>query len=596
MGFDSKLYGRVSVLGIMEEENKMGERESISNFDKLAIDYPNREISDIEQLELFFRHFMNVTKGVVNVDFLDEDNWDHLEKVEIDKDEKLLFLYWKLPEEDEELAEMRRMVFPFDKYSLALSFQSLRFVTNKQDDCIAIVIKGYTVGRKDVITKLTKGGYSIKDIRENDHMIATEVLLAKDKERHLVRFLKTPITSFWIIPKDIYLNTSESRKYLFLWNLDNCQYRLRRIYKDLDKISGEHEDKETEQDSICQAGSSLRRVAETTFNLEVAFYYEKIRPRQEDYNNRRIGGLVKLLKQVMKGEDYAAFFNKISRLANDLSHDTGKSVKLSDAFELLEALKDHIKDFADAVKDEYNKRYEPVSIDVSQIPDLFVEKNITIWNFSEILEGAEIDGESKIAFGVELYWPEFSKWDSSLVLCKDGFFRLKVEEMDVNEYLITSSREYYVQLTQLIHEVIRKRCVDGGFDGDSASFCYNLQPVLHQIKKPTHLFTYEEMKFAMRHADDTKFNKLVIDEDGCVLVIDNPRLGSLYPVSHETFCAGNCYVGELSSLSTLEDHYVTSLKCWQLYLRTGLRQYSDLFEHCNDVELLREEIVREFYS
>ena len=253
-------------------------------------------------------------------------------------------------------------------------------------------------------------------------------------------------------------------------------------------------------------------------------------------------------------------------------------------------------DFADAVKDEYNKRYEPVSIDVSQIPDLFVEKNITIWNFSEILEGAEIDGESKIAFGVELYWPEFSKWDSSLVLCKDGFFRLKVEEMDVNEYLITSSREYYVQLTQLIHEVIRKRCVDGGFDGDSASFCYNLQPVLHQIKKPTHLFTYEEMKFAMRHADDTKFNKLVIDEDGCVLVIDNPRLGSLYPVSHETFCAGNCYVGELSSLSTLEDHYVTSLKCWQLYLRTGLRQYSDLFEHCNDVELLREEIVREFYS
>jgi len=146
MGFDSKLYGRVSVLGIMEEENKMGERESISNFDKLAIDYPNREISDIEQLELFFRHFMNVTKGVVNVDFLDEDNWDHLEKVEIDKDENLLFLYWKLPEEDEELAEMRRMVFPFDKYSLALSFQSLRFVTNKQDDCIAIVIKGYTAG------------------------------------------------------------------------------------------------------------------------------------------------------------------------------------------------------------------------------------------------------------------------------------------------------------------------------------------------------------------------------------------------------------------------------------------------------------------
>lgn len=596
MECDSKLHGRVSVLGIMAEKNKMGERESISNFEKLVIDYPNREISDIEQLELFFRHFMDVTKGVVNVDFLDEDNWDHLEKVEIYKDENLLFLYWKLPEDDEELAEMRRMVFPFDKYSLALSFQCLRFITNKQDECIAIVIKGYTVSRKDIISKLTAGGYTIKDMRENDQMIATDVLLAKDKERHLVRFLKTPITSFWIIPKDIYINPSESRKNLFLWNLDNCQYRLRRIYKELNRISREHEDKETEQDLICQAGGSLRRVAETIFNLEVAFYYEQIRPQQEDYNNRRIGGLVKLLKQVMTGEDYATFFNSISRLANDLAHDTGKSVNISDAYELFDALKDHIMDFAGAVNNEYNKRYEPISIDVGSIPDAFIEKNITTWNFSEILDGAEVERESKIAFGIELYWPEFSKWDSSLVLCRDGFFRLKSEEQDVHEYLITSSREYYVRLTQLIHEAIQKRCVDGGFDGDSTSFCYNLQPVLHQMKKPTHLFTHEEMKYEMRHADDTKFNKLVIDEDGRALVIDNPRLGSLYPVSHETFCAGNCYVGEFSSLSTLDDHYVTSLKCWQLYLRTGLRQYSDLFEHCNDVELLREEIVREFYS
>lgn len=570
--------------------------ESISNFDKLVIEYPNREISDIEQLELFFQHFMEVTKGVVNVDFLDEDNWDHLEKVEIDKDQNLLLLYWKLPEKDEEVAEMRRMVFPFDKYSLALSFQSLRFITNKQDECVAIVLKGYTVGRKDIITKLTTGGYTIKDMRENDQMIATDVLLVKDKERHLVRFLKTPITSFWIIPKDIFIDPSESRKNLFLWNLDNCQYRLRRIYKELDRISREHEDKETEQDSICQAGSSLRRVAETIFNLEVAFYYEQIKPKLEDYNNRRIGGLVKLLKQVLTGEDHAAFFNRISRLANDLAHDTGKSVKIDDAYELIDALKNHIKDFAEVVNEEQDNQFEPMSIDVNKIPDSFIEQNVITWNFTQVLDGAEVCEGAKIAFGIELYWPEYSKWDSSLVLCKDGFFKLKKDVQDVQQYLITSSRESYVQVVKHIHEVIQNHCVEGGYDGDSVAFCFNLQPVLHQIMKPTHLFTYEEMQAAMRHADDTKFNKLVIDEDGRALVIDNPRLGTLYPVSHETFCAGNYYVGELSSLSTLDDHYITSLKCWQLYLRTGIRQYSDLFEHCNDVEKLREEIIEEFYS
>lgn len=154
--------------------------DSISNFERLSIDYPKREISDIEQLEAFFQHFMKITKGVVNVDFLDEDNWDHIEKVEIDKERNLLILHWKLPEENEEIALMRRMVFPYNIYSLALSFQSLRFITNKNDECIAIVFKGYTVSRKDLVTMLSDGGYIIKDMRENDHMIATDALLAKD--------------------------------------------------------------------------------------------------------------------------------------------------------------------------------------------------------------------------------------------------------------------------------------------------------------------------------------------------------------------------------------------------------------------------------
>ena len=570
--------------------------DSISNFEKLSIDYPKREISDIEQLEAFFQQFMEVTKGVVNVDFLDEDNWDHIEKVEIDKERNLLILHWKLPEENEEIALMRRMVFPYDIYSLALSFQSLRFITNKNDECIAIVFKGYTVSRKDLVATLSDGGYTIKGMRENDQMIATDALLAKDNMLQFIRFLKTPISSFWIIPKDIRLTPSDSRKYLFLWNLDNCQNRLKRVYNDLERLRREDVDKETEQDSICLAGSLLRRITETIFNLEVAFYYDKITPELEDYNNRRIGGLVKLLKRVHTGEENAAFLNRIRELANDLSHDTGKPVRMSDAYELLEALKDHAKDFSDAVNNEYDRLFETEEVDVGAIPDEFVEQNLTSWNFSEALEGISVADHAKMAFGLEVYWPNFSKWDNSLVLCKDGYFRLKSEKQDVNEYMITSSREDYVQLTYSIYKTIEKICVEAGYDGDSVASCYNTQPILHQLAKPRHLFTYDEMRDAMRYADDSHPNKLVIDEDGRVKVIDNPRMGKLYPVSHETFGAGNCYVGEFSSLSTLDEHYVTSLKCWQLYLRTGIRQYSDLFEHCNDVDKLREDIIEEFYG
>ena len=42
--------------------------------------------------------------------------------------------------------------------------------------------------------------------------------------------------------------------------------------------------------------------------------------------------------------------------------------------------------------------------------------------------------------------------------------------------------------------------------------------------------------------------------------------GYTYPVSYESWDAGNCYVGKYSNLSTLDEDYIAALDAWLMYL------------------------------
>ena len=79
----------------------------------------------------------------------------------------------------------------------------------------------------------------------------------------------------------------------------------------------------------------------------------------------------------------------------------------------------------------------------------------------------------------------------------------------------------------------------------------------------------------MRSADDRKDNMLVIDENGYAKVIDNKNNIFLYPVRHESWGAGNIYVGKYSSLKTLDYDYISSLQGWLNYLKYERAIYVD---------------------
>ena len=73
----------------------------------------------------------------------------------------------------------------------------------------------------------------------------------------------------------------------------------------------------------------------------------------------------------------------------------------------------------------------------------------------------------------------------------------------------------------------------------------------------------------MREADDRVHNQLIVDENGYIKVIRDGGYGYTYPVSHESWDAGNCYVGKYSNLSTLDEDYIAALDAWLMYLIKG---------------------------
>ena len=98
-------------------------------------------INDIETAERFFKDFVEQTKGWVIVDFLDTDNWDCIRKVEVDKQNGLIWFYWQIPSGDPFEEEIRKMVFPLGYYGMCLKFDNLRFLIGKRNKCLGIVVK-----------------------------------------------------------------------------------------------------------------------------------------------------------------------------------------------------------------------------------------------------------------------------------------------------------------------------------------------------------------------------------------------------------------------------------------------------------------------
>ena len=225
----------------------------------------------------------------------------------------------------------------------------------------------------------------------------------------------------------------------------------------------------------------------------------------------------------------------------------------------------------------------------------YISENYLSWDFSSLLNCTEQCGSA--VFYVEFVLEKNDIFDllsqEKHVLCTDG--RIKsITPKNLMQYAhLTSSRDEIYSLMNACNEYMRKQC--GINEGNPLIIGAHFSAGIHKNGKPTHLFTQEEIGEAMRQADDRVHNVLVIDEDGYAHVISDVFRALSYPVRHEIWNAGNCYVGKYSDLRTLGDMYVQSLEGWYDYLTHGHRVYKDYIDGtltCNElIQKIREESV-----
>jgi len=140
--------------------------KGIDFFTKVAHTYGNC-INDTKEAKLFFKDFMNKTKGLVIVDFLDSDNSDCIVDVRFNHKKGLIHLLFRLPSKDPEEKMAREMVSIPDVWKLIAKFNNIRFIHNKKGECLAIVINTYTLRKKEIKNIIKKREYKELKNEEN---------------------------------------------------------------------------------------------------------------------------------------------------------------------------------------------------------------------------------------------------------------------------------------------------------------------------------------------------------------------------------------------------------------------------------------------
>ena len=300
-------------------------------------------IDNIYAAEQFFKDFMEQTKGCVNVDFLDTEKWDCIRKVEVDKQNGLIWFYWT---KRSPLEESINQMF----YGICLKFDNIRFEKYKQENFIGIIVNGYTIKEKKVKNFAKSDGWNIVNIDEKSSFFSVDIVREKNGERQKWRFMNTPISSFLIIPKQVKIHPHASEKLLYLYGLKKC---WKELYDAYDKTNGyERLSKEKQQKNFRAIGHDLRIVLEKLFKLIICFHKKKLQlDTKKNYDEWGLGDMHKLSYKIY-GEDLTNKFIKTTPIANSPSHDSGNPIDITDVITLVENISDFIEEFmTDIAKD-----------------------------------------------------------------------------------------------------------------------------------------------------------------------------------------------------------------------------------------------------
>lgn len=307
-------------------------RQGIEIFNKIHKEIGKNSITDTRDFEIFLNKLISYTEGWVIVDFLDAGNWDCIKSFEINHETRRVYINWhdyRNKIESEEDKYIRSMVFPGDINGLTFNFQELRLI--KVGDISIFSFKGYAVSSKEVARIMSKDTEQFKIIDDSDNF-SVETVRKINNHWQTYNYLNTPIFSTLIIPKNLDISASTSKKILFAFNLENSIERVNKVTFDLSQ-------QDEEIDFICEKANTLRRVMENILKIECCYRYRQIRVKKS-YSELLLGDLVRLMKGFRNNSEKINL-NTIVRLANELSHDSGKPVTVVKALQLATLVKEY---------------------------------------------------------------------------------------------------------------------------------------------------------------------------------------------------------------------------------------------------------------
>lgn len=225
----------------------------------------------------------------------------------------------------------------------------------------------------------------------------------------------------------------------------------------------------------------------------------------------------------------------------------------------------------------------------------YIKQNFQDWDFGDLLHSYSLTGSETMKFVFE-FLPSGQEWslgyseEAGYYISTDGNIE-KMDSFSDGNFFCLYDRKRAIDLKKHLEKRLAEILAENHLaELDEYESFFGIKTV--RCGKPAHLFTKQEIEEAMRNADDRVDNQLVIDENGYARVIQRDEYSDLYPVRHETWSAGNMYVGKYSGLSTLEDDYISSLQGWLSYLETGSTEYMDhVPDDCNEANL-RQEIMK----
>lgn len=231
-------------------------------------------------------------------------------------------------------------------YGFVVRFKQLRFFTIKNKSFLTI--SGYAVSKKEVKQIIEQDGYKCVWKDEQD-IFSVEVVREKENVREHLYFLNTPIFSVLIFPKDVALRPQQSKIVLYLCNLNDCERRLAKVKEELVRISNANLNLHDFEDEVCSKANTMRRIMEFILKLEICFTQQGASKKIDDYSILLLGDLIKLIKDE-KTDDEKTSLNRIVRLSNTLSHDSGLPIRMDDADELHEKIDEYLHAFTAKLK------------------------------------------------------------------------------------------------------------------------------------------------------------------------------------------------------------------------------------------------------